>query len=144
MMSSAKQGKSNNPPLSPSKDCLDALSKLIEDMFNSLEAGIVSVEEQINKHHEQFIDMMKDIEKKANSALSLAASNSKVIAENTKRISSQQSDYQSSVERIEALKTKKKALTDELAECKNTSKRKSLVFRNIRQPQQRESWDQTK
>ena len=88
--------------------------------------------------------MMKDIEKKANSALSLAASNSKVIAENTKRISSQQSDYQSSVERIEALKTKKKALTDELAECKNTSKRKSLVFRNIRQPQQRESWDQTK
>ena len=48
MMSSAKQGKSNNPPLSPSKDCLDALSKLIEDMFNSLEAGIVSVEEQIN------------------------------------------------------------------------------------------------
>ena len=33
MTSSAKQGKSNNPPPSPSKDSLDALSKLIEDKF---------------------------------------------------------------------------------------------------------------
>ena len=102
MMPSAKQGKSNNPPPSPSKDSLDALSKLIEDKFASLEARIVSVEDQINKHHDQFI-MIKDLEQKANSALSLATSNSKVIAENTERISSQQFDYQSLVERIEAL-----------------------------------------
>ena len=47
--------------------------------------------------------MTKNTEKKANLALSLATSNSKVIAENTERISSQQSDYQSLVERIEAL-----------------------------------------
>ena len=52
--------------------------------------------------------MIKDIEQKANSALSLATSNSKVIAENTERISSQQFDYQSLVERIEALETKNK------------------------------------
>ena len=51
--------------------------------------------------HEQFIDMIKDIKQKANSALSLATSNSKVIAENTERISSEQFDYQSLVERIE-------------------------------------------
>ena len=37
-MPSAKQGKSNNPPPSPSQDSLDALSKLIEDKFTSLEA----------------------------------------------------------------------------------------------------------
>ena len=143
MMPSAKQGKSNNPPPSPSKDSLDALSKLIEDKFASLEARIVSVEDQINKHHDQFI-MIKDLEQKANSALSLATSNSKVIAENTERISSQQFDYQSLVERIEALETKNKELTDELEDSKNRSMRKTLVFRNIRQPQQRESWDQTK
>ena len=53
MMPSAKRGKSNNPPPSPSKDSLDALSKLIEDKFASLEARIVSVEDQINKHHDQ-------------------------------------------------------------------------------------------
>ena len=88
MMPSAKQGKSNNPPPSPSKDSLDALSKLIEDKFTILEACIVSIEDQINKH-EQFINMVKDIEQKANSAL-------------------------------------------------------TLVFKNMRQPQQRESWDQTK
>ena len=87
MMPSAKQGQSNNPPPSPSKDSLDALSKVIEDEFASLEARIVSVEYQINQHHEQFIDMIKDIEQEGNSALSLATSNSKVIAENTERIS---------------------------------------------------------
>ena len=137
-MPSTKQGKSNNPPPSPSKDSLDALSKLIEDKFASLEARIVSVEDQINKH-EQFINMIKDIEQKANSALSLATSNSKVIAENTERISSQQFDYQLLVERIEALETKNKELTDELEDSKIRSMHKTLVFRNIRQPQQRES-----
>ena len=101
MMSSAKQGKSNNPPPSSSRNSLDALSKLIEDEFASLEACIVSVEDQINKHHEQFIDTIKDIQQKANSALSLTTSNSKVIVENTERISSQQFDYQSLVERIQ-------------------------------------------
>ena len=72
MVTSAKQGKFNNPPPSPSKDSLDTLSKLIEDKFASLEARIVSVEDQINKHHEQFINIIKDIEQIANSALSLS------------------------------------------------------------------------
>ena len=93
MMPAAKQGKSNNPPPSPSKNSLDALSKLNEDKFASLEARIVSVEDQINKHYEQFIDMIKDVDHKANSTLSLATFNSKAIAENTERLSSQQFDY---------------------------------------------------
>ena len=143
-MPSTKQGKSNNPPPSPSKDSLDALSKLIEDKFASLEARIVSVEDQVNKHHDQFINMIKDIGQKANSALSLATSNFKVTAENTERISSQQFDYQSLVVRKEAPETKNKDLTDELKDSKNRSMHKTLVFRNIRQPQQRESQDQTK
>ena len=79
MMHSSKQVKSNNLPPSPSKDSLDTLSKLTEDKFASLETCKVLVEDQINKHHEQFIDMIKDVEQKANSALSLATSNSKVI-----------------------------------------------------------------
>ena len=91
-MPSAKQEKSSNPPPSPSKDSLDAVSKLIEDKFASLEARLVSVEDQISKHHEQFINMIKDIDQKANSCLSLATSNSRVIVENTERISSQQFD----------------------------------------------------
>ena len=140
-MPSTEQGKSSNPPPSPSKDSLDALSKLIEDKFASLEARIVSVEDQRNKHHDQFINMIKDIEQETNSALSIATSNPKVIAENTERISNQQFDYQSLVERIEALETKNKELTDELEHSKNRSMRKTLVFRNIRQ---RESLDQTK
>ena len=45
MMPSAKQGKSNNPSPSLSKDSLHALSKLTEDKFASLEAHIVSIEE---------------------------------------------------------------------------------------------------
>ena len=89
--------------------------------------------------------MTKDIdEQKANSALSLATSNTKITAENTESISSQQFHYQSLVERIEPLETKNKELTDELKDSKNRSMLKTLVFRNISQPQQRESWDQTK
>ena len=144
MMPSAKQGKSNNPSPSLYKDSLDALSKLTEDKFASLEVRIVSTEEQINKHHKEFIDTIKYIKLKTNSALSLANSNSKVIAENTDRIFSQQFDYQSLIERIEALETKNKELTNELEESKNRSMCKALVFRNIGQPQQRESWYQTK
>ena len=143
-MPSAKQEKYSNPPPSPSKDSLDAVSKLIEDKFASLEARLVSVEDQISKHHEQFINMIKDIDQKANSCLSLATSISRVIAENTERISSQQFDSQALVERIEMLENKNKELTDELGESKNRSMCKTLVFKNIRQPQERESWDQTK
>ena len=144
MMLSAKQGKSNNPPLSPSKDSLDALSKLIEDKFASLEARIVLVVNQANKHREQFSYMIKDIEMRANSALSLATSNSKLISENVERIFSKQFDYQLLVETKETLETKNKELTDESEESKNKSMRKTLIFKNIKQPQLRESWDQTK
>ena len=134
MMPSPKQEKSNPLP-SPSKASLNALSKLTEDKFASLEACIVVVEDQINKHYEQFIDMIKDIDQKANLALSLATSNSKIIAENTERISSQQLDYQSLVKRIEAVETKNKELTDEVEDSKNRSMCKTLVFRSISQPQ---------
>ena len=87
--------------------------------------------------------MMKDIKQKANSALSLATSNSKVVAENTERISGQQFDYHLLVQRMEALETKKKELTGKLEDSKNIRMRKTLVFRNIRQ-QQTKRWDQTK
>ena len=75
--------------------------------------------------------MIKDIEQKANSALSLATSNSKVIAENTERISSQQFDYQSLVERIDALEIKNEELTVELFldDIKNIISR-SITFNN--------------
>ena len=65
MIPSAKQGKSSNQPTLLSKDSLDALNKLIQDKLASLETRIVSVEDHINKHHGQFIDIIKDIEKKA-------------------------------------------------------------------------------
>ena len=58
--------------------------------------------------------MIKDVERKAYSDLSLATTNSKLIAGNTERISSQQFDYWSLGERRKTLETKKKELTDEL------------------------------
>ena len=63
------------------------------------------------------------MEQKANLVLSLATSNSKVIliAENTERVSSQQFEYQSLVERIEVPETKNKELTDELKHSKKRS-----------------------
>ena len=59
-------------------------------------------------------------------------------------MSNQQFDYQSLIERIKTLENKTKELTDELEESNNKSMRKNLVFKNTKQPQQRESWDQTK
>ena len=120
---------------------MHSLSKLIEDKFVSLEARIVSVEDQINKHHEQLIYIMiNNIDQKVNSAFSLVTSNSKVIAANTERISSQQFDYQSLIERTETLETKNKEVAHKLEESKNRSMSKTLIFKNIKQPQKRESW----
>ena len=65
--------------------------------------------------------MIKYIKQKENSALGLATSNSKAIAEYTERTSSQQFQYQSLVERIETLETKNKELTGELEDSKNRS-----------------------
>ena len=79
--------------------------------------------------------MIKDIKKKANSALGLATSNSKLIVKNIEKISSQQLDYQSLVDRTETLETKNKYLTDELEEFENRSMRKCLTFKNIKQAQ---------
>ena len=50
---------------------------------------MVSAKDQINKHYEQLIYMIKDIEQ----SLSLTTSNSKVIAENTEKISSHLNHY---------------------------------------------------
>ena len=49
-MRAAKQRKSNNTPRSLAKCSLNALSKVIKD--------------QINKYRGQFIDRVKDVEKK--------------------------------------------------------------------------------
>ena len=45
MMSSGKEGQSSEPPLSPSKDSLDGIIKLIGDILASLKASILSVED---------------------------------------------------------------------------------------------------
>ena len=74
------------------------------------------------------------LRKKTNSDLNLATSNSKLIAENTKRISNQQFDYQPLTEWTETLENKTKELKYELEESKNKSVRKTLVFKNIKQP----------
>ena len=58
------------------------------------------------------------------------------------RIQREQFDYQSLVERKEGLENKNNELKDELEDSKNRSMHRTLVFRNIRQPQQRENWDQ--
>ena len=60
------------------------------------------------------------------------------------RIQREQFDYQSLVDRKEGLENKNNELKDELEDSKNRSMHRTLVFRNIRQPQQRENWDQTK
>ena len=91
------------------------------------------IKDQINEYYEEFIDRIKDVEKKTNSDLNLATSNSKLNAENTERISNQQFDYQSLIEWTETLENKTKELTDELEESKNRNMRKILVFKNTKQ-----------
>ena len=91
------------------------------------------IKDQINEYYEEFIDRIKDVEKKTNSDLNLATSNSKLNAENTERMSNQKFDYQSLVEWIETLENKTKELTDELEESKNRNMRKILVFKNTKQ-----------
>ena len=71
-------------------------------------------------------------------------SNSALIAENTEKISSQEFQYQTLLEKLESLETENKKNQGGAREFKNRSMRKTLVFTNIQQDQRRESWDQTK
>ena len=84
------------------------------------------------------LSLLFDFEKE-NSAFIQATSNAKLIAENTEKIASRQLDYQSFVERTETLETKNKESTNVLEESKNRSMRKTLIFKNIKQPHQREN-----
>ena len=88
--------------------------------------------------------MIRNIDKTAKSALDLAMSNSALIAEKTKNISSHEFEYQTLLERLERLETEDKVIKEEPEDSKNRSMRKTLIFRNIQQNQRRESWDQTK
>ena len=66
-------------------------------------------------------------------------SNSALISENTKKISSHEFDYQTLLERLKSLQTEKKKLKEELEESKNRSMRKLLIFQNIQQDHKKES-----
>ena len=127
-----------HPTTFTSKDSL-ANVYLIENKFGSLEECIVSVKTKITEQCEEVIGIIRNTNKTAKSALDLAMSNSALISENTKKISSHEFDYQTLLERLKSLQTEKKKLKEELEESKNRSMRKLLIFQNIQQDHKKES-----
>ena len=120
------------------------MPSLIENKFASLEERIDAIENKIAEQCAEVIGLIRNIDKKAKSALDLARSNSTLIAKNTEKISSHEFEYQTLSERLESLETENKKIKEELEDSKNRSMRKTLIFTNIQQDQRRESWDQTK
>ena len=135
---------SDTPPQSLAKDSTASIQSLMENKFSSLEERIEAMENKITEQYEEVIALIKNIVKTAKSALDIAMSNSAFIAENAEKISSHVFEYQTLLERLESLETENKVIKEELEDSKNTSMRKTLMFRNIQQDQKKESWDQTK
>ena len=77
-------------------------------------------------------------------AIKLVETNLSLISENAEMITPHTFDIDSLNKRIVDLENHLKIFQDDLDDTRNRSLRKSLIFRNIKQESQRESWGTTK
>ena len=92
--------------------------------------------DQYLANHQEFLNMPKDVDNKANTALDLAKSNS-LHTKNAEKIESVEFDVSSLKNEIEELKKKNQDLGDEIDDTKNRTMRKTLIFRDIIQEQRK-------
>ena len=67
----------------------DELKQLIEEKFETTENKINSVEKHMKDQHHKLLSLIKEIDKLAKAALGLANSNTKLITDNSEKISNQ-------------------------------------------------------
>ena len=133
-----ENGNSNSPTE------LSDLKKLLEENFKQLVERMQTVENRLKENHQEFLSMLKDVDKKAKTTLDLSLSNSIMQTENAEKIESVEFDVSSLKNEIEELKKKNQDLCDEINDTKKRTVRKTLTFWNIIQEQRKESWAESK
>ena len=71
-----KANKYNENGDSNSLTKLSDLKKLLQENFKKLDERLQAVENELKENHQEFLNMLKDVDNKANTALDLAQSNS--------------------------------------------------------------------
>ena len=108
-----ENGNSNSPTE------LSDLKKLLEENFKQLVERMQAVENRLKENHQEFLSMLKDVDKKAKTTLDLSLSNSIMQTENAEKIESVEFDVSSLKNEIEELKKKNQDLCDEIDDIKN-------------------------
>ena len=108
-----ENGNSNSPTE------LSDLKKLLEENFKQLVERMQAVENRLKENHQEFLSMLKDVDKKAKTTLDLSLSNSIMQTENAEKIESVEFDVSSLRNEIEELKKKNQDLCDEIDDIKN-------------------------
>ena len=117
-----ENGNSNSPTE------LSDLKKLLEENFKQLVERMQAVENRLKENHQEFLSMLKDVDKKAKTTLDLSLSNSIMQTENAEKIESVEFDVSSLKNEIEELKKKNQDLCDEIDDIKN----KTLLIKKPR------------
>ena len=148
-MGPKKDSKTIPPPFSSNtnknQECsFVEIKKLIESTSVSIEKRLDSVELQIKNQSEELIDLIRKVEITATKAINIAESNLSKIKNNTDKIENNDLPIDQLKNQISALSEEFMVTKLDIEDMKNRSLRKTLIFKNIPQPKNREYWDKSK
>ena len=94
--------------------------------------------------HQELLNLVKEIDKSAKAALELTHSNTEWITDNSEKISNQDFQIEEISNQITNLTTNLNKWRPKIDDIKNRDLRKTLIFRNIPQIENKKSRDKTK
>ena len=98
----------------------------------------------MKNRQQKLLNLIKEIDKSAKAALELAHSNTEWITDNSEKISNQDFQTEETSNQITNLTTNLNELRPKIDDIKNRDLRKTLIFRNMPQTENKGSRDKTK
>ena len=137
--------------LSELKDLIKTKFSRMEVRLNSVDCRLNSVDNQISlfesklkQNQEDLKKFIKEVELKAQNAFELSKANGILISEKLEKVGSQEHEIELLKETIKEQQEAISSLREDLEDTQNRGMRKTLIFRNIRQESNRETWEDTK
>ena len=116
---------------------------MIATSSTRIEKQINSVVEQVKNQRDELMNLINNIEVKANKAISLGESNASKIQANSSKIESNDFEIDQLKNKVVSLNEALNEIRVELDDMRNRGLRKTLIFKNI--PfKKKETWDESK
>ena len=116
---------------------------MIATSSTRIEKQINSVVEQVKNQRDELMNLINNIEVKANKAISLGESNASKIQANSSKIESNDFGIDQLKNKVASLNEALNEIRVELDDMRNRSLRKTLIIKNI--PfKKKETWDESK